>query len=100
MRTVKTRRAIKAKVRTGDLSSRHYTVILEPDADGYHAFCPALPGCHTCGDTLEEAMVNIREAVRAYCESLRKDGEPLPVEDLIIRPMAELSHRAIKSLNH
>ena len=76
--------AKKRRVRHGD---RHYTVILEPDGDGFHAFCPALPGCHTCGDTLEEAMRNIREAAKAYCQSLRKDGEALPQEDLIIRPM-------------
>ena len=67
---------------------RHYTVILEPDEDGYHAFCPALPGCHTWGANVEEAMRNAREAVEVYCESLAEDGEPLPEEDLIIRPMA------------
>lgn len=78
----KTRRK---KVRHGE---HHFTVILEPDEKGYHAFCPALPGCHTCGDTIEEAMKNIREAVEVYCESLIEDGEPLPEEDLIIRPMA------------
>ena len=69
-------------------AERHYTVILEPDAGGYHAFCPALPGCHTQGDTFEEAMKNIREAVELYCESLLEDKEPLPVEDFIIRPLA------------
>lgn len=78
----------KSRQRTVRQGERHYTVILEPDEGGYHAFCPALPGCHTCGDTIEEAMKNIREAVEVYCESLLEDGEPLPVEDLIIRPMA------------
>lgn len=85
---MKHRKRVRAKVKTAGVGALHYTVIIEPDGDGYHAFCPALPGCHTCGDTLEEAMGNIREAVKAYCESLRKEGEQLPVEDLIIRPMA------------
>ncbi len=66
----------------------HYTVILEPEEEGgYHAFCPALPGCHTQGDTLEEALANIREAIQAYLESLKLEGEPIPVEDFLIKPV-------------
>jgi predicted RNase H-like HicB family nuclease len=78
----------RAKKRTVHHAARHYTVILERDSPGYHAFCPALPGCHTCGDTIEEAMKNIKEAVEVYCESLRAHNEPLPEEKLIICPMA------------
>ena len=49
-----------------------YTAILEREDDGgYHAFVPALPGCHTQGDTLEEAVENVREAMEVYLESLR-----------------------------
>ena len=68
---------MKRKIRKAAVhdAERLYTVILEPDEGGYHAFCPALQGCHTCGDTLEEAMSNIQEAVTAYCESLRKHFE-------------------------
>lgn len=79
------RKAQKKSVRHAE---RHYTVILEPDEGGYHAFCPALQGCHSQGDTIEDAMKNIHEAVQLYCETLVEDGEKLPVEDLIIRPMA------------
>ena len=65
----------------------HYTAIFEAQPDGgYHAFCPALPGCHSEGDTLDEAVENIREAVGVYLESLQAHGEPLPVEDLLIKP--------------
>lgn len=49
-----------------------YTVILEREDDGgYHAFVPALHGCHSQGETLEEAVANIREAMEVYVESLR-----------------------------
>lgn len=66
----------------------HYTVILEREEDGgYHAFCPVLKGCHSQGDTLEEALVNIREAIVAYLESLQKHGDPAPVEDILIKPI-------------
>lgn len=66
----------------------HYTVILEREEDGgYYAFCPTLKGCHTQGDTLEEALANIREAIAAYLESLQKHGEAPPVEDILIKPI-------------
>jgi predicted RNase H-like HicB family nuclease len=70
------------------MATLRYTVILEPEeGGGYHAFCPALRGCHTQGDTLEEALANIREAIQAYLESLKLDGEPIPVEDFLIKPV-------------
>jgi predicted RNase H-like HicB family nuclease len=67
---------------------RHYTVILEREEDGgYHAYCPALKGCHSQGDALEEAVANIREAIEAYLESLKAEGETAPVEDILIKPV-------------
>ncbi len=65
-----------------------YTVVLEHEADGgYHAFCPALPGCHSQGETLDEAVANVREAIEVYLESLAAHHEPAPVEDLFIKPV-------------
>ncbi len=65
-----------------------FTAIFEVQPDGgYHAFCPALPGCHSEGGTLEEAVSSIREAVALYLESLQARGEPLPVEDILIKPL-------------
>lgn len=73
---------------TSDLAGRTYTVIIEREDDGgYHAFCPTLKGCHTQGDTLDEVMANVREAIDVYLESLRARGEPIPVEDILIRPL-------------
>jgi predicted RNase H-like HicB family nuclease len=58
----------------------NYTIVIEPDEDAYHAFVPALKGCHSCGDTLEEARTNIREAIELYIETLRDLGEEIPIE--------------------
>ncbi len=70
------------------METHHYTVILEREEEGgYHAFCPTLKGCHSQGDTLEEALVNVREAIEAYLESLQKHGESAPVEDILIKPL-------------
>ena len=66
----------------------HYTIILEHQADGgFHAFCPALKGCHSQGDSVDEAVENIREAIQAYLESVKAHGEPIPQEDLLIKPV-------------
>lgn len=58
----------------------NFTVVIEPDEKGFHAFVPALPGCHTFGDTLDEARANIAEAMELHVESMSEDGELIPVE--------------------
>jgi len=45
-------------------------VLLEDETGGYVAVVPALPGCHTQGDTLTEAMKNVKEAIDLYIETL------------------------------
>lgn len=58
-----------------------FTVVLEPQPEGgYLVSVPALPGCYTEGQTLEEAWQMAADAIRAYCESLLKHGEPIPQE--------------------
>jgi len=48
-------------------------VILEDETGGYVAIVPALLGCHTQGDNLEELMKNIKEAIELYTETLTKE---------------------------
>jgi antitoxin HicB len=56
-----------------------YTVMYEPQPEGgYTVHVPALPGCITEGETMEEARRMAADAIRGYCESLLADGEPLP----------------------
>ena len=67
----------------------NYTVLLEKEIDGgYHAFCPILRGCHSQGDTVESAIENITEAIELYLESLIADNQPIPKEDLIVKPLS------------
>ena len=53
-------------------------VILESDEDGYFASCPALQGCYSQGETYEEAMANIKDAMRLHIEDRRAHGEEVP----------------------
>ena len=48
---------------------------LEDGGQAFHAYCPALKGCHTWGYTHEETLANIREAVEVYMEDLFAVGE-------------------------
>ena len=43
-------------------------IIIEKDEDGYFASCPVLQGCYTQGDTYEEAIENIEDAIRLHIE--------------------------------
>jgi predicted RNase H-like HicB family nuclease len=56
-----------------------YRILIEQDEDGmFVAECPSLPGCISQGKTREEALNNIRDAIKGYLESLEKHDEPIP----------------------
>jgi antitoxin HicB len=59
---------------------RRYTVVLIPDLNdgGYTVQVPALPGCITEGDTVDEAIENAREAIQLYLDDMIANGERLP----------------------
>lgn len=56
-----------------------YRVLIEQDEDGFFvAEVPSLPGCVSQGQTRQEALENIREAIAGYLESLEDHHEPVP----------------------
>lgn len=71
---------------------RSFKVVLElNESGGYTVYVPLLPGCISEGDTREEALVNIKEAIELYCESLEADGEPIPLEKDIEEAVVEVT---------
>lgn len=61
------------------MASREYEVVLtREDGGGYSVTVPALPGCVSQGETREEALAMIREAIEGYLESLAAHDDPLP----------------------
>ncbi|MGI9059162.1 MAG: type II toxin-antitoxin system HicB family antitoxin [Ktedonobacteraceae bacterium] len=58
---------------------RKYTIVLEPDTEegGYTVTVPALPGCITQGDTIEQCIERAKEAIAGYIESLISDKEAI-----------------------
>lgn len=58
-----------------------YTVVFEPaDEGGYVAIVPALPGCATQGETFEETVEMVRDAIQGYLTVMKKQGQEIPVE--------------------
>jgi len=55
-----------------------FPVIVESDQDGYFVTCPALQGCYSQGETYEEAMANIKDAIRLHLEDRLADDEGIP----------------------
>ena len=56
-----------------------YLVVIEKATDGsYSAYVPDLPGCVSCGGSIDEAKELIREAIRLHIDSLHRHQEPLP----------------------
>lgn len=55
-----------------------YTIVIERGDNSYGAYVPDLPGCVAVGETREEAVKLIQEAIEAHVEMLREEGEPVP----------------------
>jgi len=55
------------------LIGMEYTVVIHKSKYGYDVKCPALPGCHSQGETQAEALDNIRDAISVYREMLVKE---------------------------
>ncbi len=49
------------------------SIIIEEDENGFYAFCPELKGCHSQGETKNEAIENIKEAIDLYLDTLSND---------------------------
>jgi predicted RNase H-like HicB family nuclease len=59
-------------------SGAKYTIILEKTDDGYSAYVPDLPGCIAAGDTYDETVQLMREAIEFHLEGMRLNGEAMP----------------------
>ncbi|NPA91043.1 MAG: type II toxin-antitoxin system HicB family antitoxin [Chloroflexi bacterium] len=67
-----------------------FPVVIEKDKHGYFAYCPTLQGCYTQGDTYEEALANIRDAIQLHIADRLASNEPIPEVDTVSLTMMEL----------
>jgi len=63
-----------------------FKVVLRPDLEdgGYNVSCPALAGCHTQGETVAEALSNIKEAIQGCLEVLNERARPCRQDEQIL----------------
>lgn len=66
-------------------------IIIETDQEGYYAYAPELEGCQTQGNTLEEVMANIREAVELYLETMDEEERKQRLSKEILTTSLEVS---------
>jgi len=72
----RTRKKQARRVKSGN---RQFVVMLMPEKGGWYSVtCPSLPGCHSQGKGLHQAMANIREAIELTLEDMAKHGESPP----------------------
>ncbi len=55
-----------------------YAIVIEKGKKNYGVYCPDVPGCVSVGDTVDECMTNIREALQVHFEGMREDGDNIP----------------------
>ena len=60
-----------------------FSVVIEKNKDGYFAFTPELQGCYSQGDTYEEAIENIRDAIILHVEDRLESGEEVPQSESV-----------------
>ncbi len=56
-----------------------FSVVIEKDMEGYYAFCPELQGCYTQGDSYEEVLGYIKDAIILHLEDRIDNGEEIPL---------------------
>ncbi|MCK4599337.1 type II toxin-antitoxin system HicB family antitoxin [Candidatus Bipolaricaulota bacterium] len=60
------------------MKNYRFSVVIERDEEGYYVFCPELQGCYTQGSTYEEALKNVKDAIRLHVEDRIEAGEEVP----------------------
>ena len=73
------------------MSLYKFSVVIERDMDGYFAFCPELQGCYTQGNTYEEVLENIKDAIRLHIEDRIESGEEIPQAESVSLTMMEVA---------
>ena len=60
----------------------NFKILLKKEPEGgFTVFAPSLPGCISYGDTVDESIINAKEAIELYIESLKAHGEEIPTEE-------------------
>lgn len=73
------------------MKTQRFTIVIEKDVDGYYAYCPQLQGCYAQGETYEEAMSNIEDAIKLHLEDRVDEKESWKSPEMINVTSLELA---------
>ena len=73
------------------MKNYHFSIVIEQDKDGFFAFCPDLQGCYSQGNTYEEALANIKDAIKLHLEDGLANKEEVPAKEFISFLTAEVA---------
>lgn len=74
-----------------DMEKYRLSVVVEKDADGYMATCIDLQGCYAQGETYEEALSNVEDAIRLHIADRVARGEQVPVSSMVSLTTVEIT---------
>lgn len=69
----------------------NFPIIIEQDEDGYFALCPTLQGCYTQGNTYEEVVENIKDAIKLHVEDRHATQEIIDHKELVSLSVVEVT---------
>jgi antitoxin HicB len=73
----------------------NFKILLKKEPEGgFTVFVPSLPGCITYGDTVDESIINAKEAIELYIESLKAHGEEIPDEEDMLEYILTVNEHA------
>ncbi len=73
------------------MNTYKFSVVVEKDRDGYFASCPELQGCYTQGDSYEEVMENIKDAIKLHVEDRIECDEDIQQSESVSLTLMEVS---------
>jgi predicted RNase H-like HicB family nuclease len=67
------------------------SIVIEKDEYGYYAFCPEMKGCHSQGDSLDDVLINMKEAIELYLETLSDEEKSACLSKEILTTSLEVN---------
>jgi len=73
------------------MGNYHFAIVVEKDEEGYFAYCPELQGCYTQGETFEETVENIKDAIKLHVEDRLANNEPVATSEIVTLSSVEVT---------
>ena len=75
------------------MGNYRFAIVVEKDKQGYFAYCPELQGCYTQGETFEEVIENIKDAIKLHVEDRLTNNEPVTTSEMVSLSSIEVTAR-------